>query len=62
MKKFRLPRKIKKQIRKTLWLYPPDEKGNSLVAWPEKTQEDFDAMKKGIVQDIQSRAYERLEE
>lgn len=62
MKKFRLPRKVKKQIRKTLWLYPPDDKGNSLVAWPEKTQEDFDAMKKGIVQDIQSRAYERLEE
>jgi hypothetical protein len=40
MNKFRLPRKTKKSLKKTMWLYPPDEKGNSLMAWPAKSQED----------------------
>lgn len=31
-----------------MWLYPPDEKGNSLMAWPTKSQEDYTAVKKGI--------------
>ena len=48
MDKFRLPRKTKKSLKKTMWLYPPDEKGNSLMAWPAKSQEDYTAVKKGI--------------
>lgn len=48
MDKFRLPRKTKKSLKKTMWLYPPDEKGNSLMAWPTKSQEDYTAVKKGI--------------
>lgn len=48
MDKFRLPRKTKKSLKKTMWLYPPDEKGNSLMAWPTETQEDFTAAKDGI--------------
>ncbi len=48
MDKFRLPRKTKKYLKKSMWLYPPDEKGNSLMAWPTKSQEDYQAVKKGI--------------
>jgi hypothetical protein len=47
MDKFRLPRKSKKSLKKTMWLYQPDEKGNSLMAWPTKSQEDYIAVKKG---------------
>ncbi len=32
-----------------MWLYQPDEKGNSLMAWPAKSQEDYTAVKRGIV-------------
>ena len=49
MEKFKLPRKLKKSLQKTMWLYPEDEKGSSLMAWPAKSQEDFEAYKKGIV-------------
>lgn len=48
MDKFRLPRKTKNSLKKTMWLYQPDEKGNSLMAWPTKSQEDYTAVKKGI--------------
>lgn len=49
MDKFRLPRKIKKSLKKTMWLYPPDEKGNSRMAWPTKSQKDYTAIKEGIL-------------
>ena len=52
MKQFRLPRKIKKSLKKGLWLYPPDEKGNSLMASPAKSQEDFMAVKKRIARNL----------
>ena len=26
--KFKLPRKLKKKLKKDLWLHPPDDKGN----------------------------------
>lgn len=31
-----------------MWLYPPDEKGNSLMAFPSRSQEDFTAVRKRI--------------
>ena len=31
-----------------MWLYPPDEKGNSLMASPTKSQEDYTAVKESI--------------
>ncbi|TVQ16620.1 MAG: hypothetical protein EA361_03945, partial [Bacteroidetes bacterium] len=49
MNKFRIPRKTKKSLKKTMWLYPPDERGGSMMARPAKSQEDFTAVKKGIV-------------
>lgn len=52
MKKFRLPRKIKKSLKGNLWLYPADEKGNSLMAFPARSQEDYTALKNGIVRNI----------
>jgi hypothetical protein len=52
MEKFRLPRKIKKKLRGHIWLYPPDDKGNRLMAWPYKSAEDYAALKEGLVSDI----------
>lgn len=53
MKKFRLPRKIKKKLRKTIYLYPYDEnlKGYKM-AFAYKYEEDYIAFKKGILRDI----------
>lgn len=55
MDTFKLPRLEKKKLRKQIWFYPADENGNSLVAFPHKYKKDYDAMKKGIVQDIFAR-------
>lgn len=46
MSKFRIPRKTKKKI-KGFYLYPSDEKGNSLMAFPKRNQEDFNYYKSG---------------
>ena len=48
MERFRLPRKTKKSLRKTMWLYPADEKGSSLMARPTISKEDYIAVKNGI--------------
>ncbi len=52
MEKFRVPRKLKKKLKKTIWLYPSDKKGNSLMAWPTRSQKDYTALRKGVVKDI----------
>ncbi|CAN5260031.1 hypothetical protein BH23BAC1_BH23BAC1_18670 [soil metagenome] len=52
MKLFRLPRKIKKSLKGNIWLYPADEKGNSLMAFPSRSQEDYTALKQGIVRNL----------
>lgn len=52
MSKFRLPRKVKKKLKKTIWLYSADEKGNSLMAFPTRNQEDYTAYKQGKLRDI----------
>jgi len=51
-KRFRLPRKVKKSLKGELWLYPADESGNSLMASPARSQEDYTALKKGIVRNL----------
>ena len=64
-KKFRLPRKEKKRLKGHIWLYPPYKDGSRLMAWPTKSQEDYDAMKTGEVRDIMDKTntlkYERKE-
>lgn len=52
MKKFRLPRKTKKQLRKGLWFYPMDEKKCSLMASPFRSQKDYDAYKRGELRNL----------
>jgi hypothetical protein len=52
MEQFRIPRKIKKSLKGNLWLYPPDEKGNSVMAFPGRSQEDYTAFKNGIVRNV----------
>lgn len=39
-------------MKKTLWLYPTDEIGNSLMASPARSQEDYTAVKNGIVRNV----------
>ncbi|MDO6737542.1 hypothetical protein [Wenyingzhuangia sp. 2_MG-2023] len=53
--KFRLPRKTKKKLEGKLWLYPADKDGNRLMAFPKRNEEDYIALKKGIVKDSFSR-------
>ncbi|WP_282079575.1 hypothetical protein [Aquimarina algiphila] len=51
-KKFRLPRKTKKKLRKGFWLHQLDEKGNSVGANPAKNEEDYSAHKKGELRNL----------
>lgn len=52
MKKFKIPRKTKKFLKKGLWLYPADEKGNSLMGFPTKDERDFKAYKSGVLKNL----------
>lgn len=53
MKSFKLPRKLKKKLKKGLWLYPPDEKtGGSLMAFPYRHKNDFLAYRKGELRNL----------
>jgi len=48
MKKFRVPRKIKKKITKDMWFYPMDEKTKSYtMIFPAESQENYNIWKKG---------------
>ena len=47
--KFRVPRKIKKKIKKDIWFYPMDERECYLVCFPRKSQKEFDDWKQGKV-------------
>jgi hypothetical protein len=45
--KFRIPRKVKKKIKKDFWLYPMDEVEKTYMgANPHENQEDYDAFKR----------------
>lgn len=46
-RKFKLPRKLKKLLKNNIWMYPPDENGDSLAAWPATNKKDFEAYKRG---------------
>ncbi|MBN1416203.1 MAG: hypothetical protein JW973_13965 [Bacteroidales bacterium] len=52
MKHFRLPRKTKKAMKKTMWFYPADENGNLLLADPGKSPEDYIAYKQGVLRPL----------
>lgn len=53
MKKFRLPRKAKKKIKKGLYFYPMDPfEKTFLSAFPRENQEDFDAFMTGKLLDF----------
>ena len=45
--KFKLPRKLKKLLKKDIWMYPSDENGDSLAAWPATKLQDYLALKRG---------------
>jgi len=57
MSKFRVSRKEKKRIKKSgILLYPPDNKGNSLMADPLYKQEDLLAFRNGELESIWTRS------
>ena len=51
-KKFRLPRKIKKKLKKDFFTYPKSERDTYLVAWPYKYEEDYIAYRKGLLRGL----------
>ena len=51
-KKFRLPRKIKKKLKKDFFTYPKSERDTYLVAWPYKYEEAYIAYKKGLLRGL----------
>lgn len=56
MKKFKIPRKLKKKLRKTIWLYPLNpETDTYLMATPYNNEKDFNAYKLGILRDLMNR-------
>jgi hypothetical protein len=52
MKKFRLPRKIKKKLSGRIFLYQPEDDGSRTVAFPKDNQVDYTAVKTGIATDF----------
>jgi hypothetical protein len=56
MKKFKIPRKLKKKLRKTIWLYPLNVETNTyLMATPYNNEKDYKAYKLGVLKDIMDR-------
>lgn len=58
--KFRVPRKVKKKIKKDKWLYPMDEINKTyLMAHPYENQTDYDVFKRnelnGMLSEIKKR-------
>jgi len=61
MKKFRIPRKTKKFLKNGFWLYPADEKGNSLMGFPARDEEDFYAYQQGVLKNLFDRKNSKQE-
>jgi len=55
MTKFKLPRKLKKELKKGFWLYPADSEGTSEVAWPATDEKDYKAFKNSEIKDFLNR-------
>jgi len=51
MKKFRLPRKIKKKL-KGFYLLPPDAKGNRQWCNPMASQQEYDDVRSGRAENM----------
>ena len=52
MKKFRIPRKVKKKLKNRWLFFPKQPNGNSQMAFPCKRQDHYDAYKQGILSDM----------
>jgi hypothetical protein len=51
--KFRVPRKLKKKLNKTIYLYPYNEELKGyLMAQPLRSQKEYDDCRKGIAKDL----------
>ena len=48
-KKFRLPRKTKKKLKKRFYTYPKSERNTYLLAWPYRIEKDYVACKQGLL-------------
>jgi len=54
MEKIKIPRKLKKKLKKTIWLYSPNQDGSSVMGSPAVDEKDFIAWKNGELRDILS--------
>jgi hypothetical protein len=61
-KKFRLPRKTKKKLKKDFFTYPKSERNTYLLAWPYKYEEDYMAYKKGLLRGLKEESKKRLKD
>ena len=61
-KKFRLPRKTKKKLKKDFFTYPKSERNTYLIAWPYKYEEDYIAYKKGLLRGLKEESKKRLKD
>jgi hypothetical protein len=61
-KKFRLPRKTKKKLKKDFFTYPKSERDTYLIAWPYKYEEDYIAYKKGLLRGLKEESKKRLKD
>lgn len=52
MKKFRLPRKIKKKFKYKRFFLPPDENGSREFVNPKNSQEEYNVVKQGLATDL----------
>lgn len=48
-RKFRLPRKTKKKLKKRFYTYPKSERNTYLLAWPYRIEKDYVACKQGLL-------------
>jgi hypothetical protein len=61
-KKFRLPRKTKKKLKKDFFTYPKSERNTYLLAWPYKYEEDYMAYKKGLLRGLKEESKKRYKD
>ncbi|WP_203293581.1 hypothetical protein [Luteirhabdus pelagi] len=52
MKKLKIPRKLKKRLKKGIWFHQPEEDGGAYIAFPYKDAEDFKAYKENRLRNV----------
>lgn len=62
MKIIKLPRIEKKRLKKGFWLYPKDKNNCRRMAFPHRYEEDYFAMKQGILTNLKDKTEDEIEQ